>query len=92
MCTLCAGAQDTTKVHLITYDEAIHIALGESYTVKYYKEDMDATRYAYLFRKAQFKPLLDFGLFAPSWDEGMKEIQQADGLPVYNSTGSLQVG
>lgn len=92
LCTLYAGAQDTTKVHLITYDEAIRIALGESYTVKYYKEEMDATRYSYLFTKAQFKPLLGFDFFAPAWDEGMKEIQQADGLPVYNSTGSLQVG
>lgn len=92
LCTLYAGAQDTTKVHLITYDEAIRIALGESYTVKYYKEEMDATHYSYLFTKAQFKPLLGFDFFAPAWDEGMKEIQQADGLPVYNSTGSLQVG
>lgn len=44
----------------ITYDEAIHIALGESYTVKYYKEDMDATRYILIFyTKAQFKPLAE---------------------------------
>lgn len=76
----------------ITYDEAIRIALGESYTVKYYKEDMDATRYSYLYTKAQFKPLLNFDFFTPSWTESMAEITQADGLPVYNSNGSLQVG
>ena len=50
------------------------------------------TRYSYLYTKAQFKPLLNFDLFTPSWAEGMTEISQADGLPVYNSIGSLQVG
>jgi outer membrane protein TolC len=76
----------------ITFDEAISIALGESYTMHYYKEDMDATHYAYLYRKAQFKPFLNFDLFAPSWTERVQEIYQTDGLPVYNSTGSLQAG
>jgi len=74
----------------ITYDEAISIALGESYTVHYYKEDMEATRFSYLYTKAQFKPFMDFSLFTPSWEEGVQEIYQANGLPVYNSTGSLK--
>ena len=87
-----AGHAETENLRQITYDEAIHIALGESYTVKYYKEDMDATRYSYLYTKAQFKPLLNFDFFTPSWTESLTEISQADGLPVYNSTGSLQVG
>ena len=82
-------AQETRK---ITFDEAISIALGESYTVHYYKEDMEATRYSYLYTKAQFKPFLDFNLFTPSWEEGVQEILQTDGLPVYNSTGSLKAG
>ena len=76
----------------ITFDEAISIALGESYTVHYYKEDMEATRYSYLYTKAQFKPYLDFNIFTPSWEEGVQEIQQTNGLPVYNSTGSLKAG
>lgn len=87
-----AGHAETDNLRTITYDEAIRIALGESYTVKYYKEDMDATRYSYLYTKAQFKPMLDFSLFTPSWTEELTEVSQADGLPVYNSTGSLQVG
>lgn len=85
-------AQDTTAVRRIGYDEAIRIALGESYTVKYYQEDMEATHYSYLFTRSQFKPFLNFDFNAPAWNEGMQEIQRADGLPVYNSTGSLQVG
>ncbi|MDR0682576.1 MAG: TolC family protein [Dysgonamonadaceae bacterium] len=76
----------------ITFDEAISIALSESHTVHYYKEDMEATRYSYLYTQAQFKPFLDFDLFIPSWEEGVQEIYQANGLPVYNSTGSVKAG
>jgi len=78
------------QVRTISFDEAIRIALGESYTAKYYREDMEATRYSYLYTKANFKPLLDFELSMPSWIEGLTTIYQADGLPVYNSTSSLQ--
>ena len=80
------------QVRIISYDEAIRIALGESYTVKYYKEDMEATRYSYLYTKANFKPLLDFDVFTPSWNESLSTIYRADGLPVYNSTSTLQAG
>lgn len=82
----------TNAQRKITYDEAIAVALGESYTIHYYKEDMEATRYSYLYTKAQFKPFIDMSLFTPSWKEGVQEINQTDGLPVYNSTGSLQAG
>ena len=85
----CISASAARK---ITYDQAVRIALGESYTAKYFREEMDASRFSYLFTKAQFKPILDFNIFAPSWDEGVREISRPDGLPVYNSTGSLQVG
>ena len=80
------------EVRKITFDEAIFIALGESYTVKYYKEELESTRFYYLYTKANFKPLLNFDLFTPSWNEGLSTIYQADGLPVYNSTSSLQAG
>lgn len=89
---LMIGLHGFGQGRTLSCDEAINIALGESYTVKYYKEDMDATRFAYLYTKADFKPLLSFNLFAPSWNEGLSTIYQADGLPVYNSTGTLQAG
>ena len=80
------------QVRTISYDEAIRIALGESYTVQYYKEELESTRFSYLYTKANFKPLLNFDLFTPSWSEGLSTIYQADGLPVYNSTSALQAG
>lgn len=79
-------------IRKITYDDAIQIALAESYTVKYHKKDMDATHYSYLYTKADFKPILSFDLFAPSWSESLQGITQVDGLPIYNSNSSMQVG
>ena len=82
----------SSQVRTISYDEAIRIALGESFTAQYYREEMESTRYSYLFTKSNFKPLLNFDVFAPSWVEGLSTIYQADGLPVYNSTSALQAG
>lgn len=81
----------SAKQH-ISYEKAIRIALGESYTVKYYKEDMNAVHYSYLFTKSDFKPMLNVDLFTPSWNEKLEGISQSDGLPVYNSVGSIQAG
>ena len=78
--------------HLLTFDQAVSIALGESYTAHYYQEEMEATHYSYLYTKAQFKPFLNFNLFTPSWEEGVQSIYQSEGLPVYNSYGSLRTG
>jgi outer membrane protein TolC len=79
-------------VRKISYNEAIGIALGESYRINYYREEMDATRFSYLYTKSEFKPMLDLNLFTPSWSEELREISQVDGLPVYNSIGSIQAG
>lgn len=88
----CCQWLQAQHVRKITYDEAIAIALGESYTSRYYKEDMEATHYSYLYTKAQFKPMLDLGLYTPSWNEEVQGISQVDGLPVYNSVGTLKAG
>jgi outer membrane protein TolC len=77
---------------LLTIDEAINIALHESYTVQSNDEARNAMRYEYLYYKAQFKPRLDLNLYAPSWDEQVSAVAQTNDLPVYNSTSSIQLG
>jgi outer membrane protein TolC len=84
------NASDSKKI--ISYQEAIRIALGESFRVNYYQEEITATRFSYLYTKAEFKPLLNFSLFTPSWSEELAQISQVNGLPVYNSIGSIQTG
>ena len=80
------------SARVLTYQDAIHIALNESYTIKSFEQNKEAMEWAYLFRKAEFKPRIDIGVFAPSWNESVIPVQQANGLPVYNSFGSMQFG
>lgn len=88
-CTLKFFGQDTL---LITFDDAVRIALKESYTIKSFNSEQQAMQYFFSFYKATFKPRLDLNLYAPVWSESVTAIQQADTLPVYNSIGSLQIG
>jgi outer membrane protein TolC len=76
----------------LTIEQAINIALQESYTVQSNDEDRKAMQYLYLYYKAQFKPRLDLDLFTPSWNEQVSAVAQINDLPVYNSTSSIQFG
>lgn len=78
--------------HILTYEQAIEIALHESYTIKSYAEDLKAMEFSYLYYKAQFKPRLDLEIFSPSWSENVTAVERADGLPVYNSVGNMKFG
>jgi len=82
-------AQEKT---VLTIDRAIDIALHGSYTVRSNDENRKAMQYQYLYYQAQFKPQLDMNLYAPSWNESVTEVPQADALPVYNSTSSIRFG
>jgi len=77
---------------ILTYEDAINIALKQSHTVKSYQEQRTAMQHYFNFYKAQFKPRLDFNVFTPSWNEMVTPVPRADGLPVYNSAGSMQFG
>lgn len=81
--------QDTI---VITYNKAINIALNESYSIKSHSENKKAMQSYFMYHKAQFKPRLDFDFFAPKWSESVYQVNLAEGLPVFNSNGSLQVG
>ena len=84
-----AKSQDTLY---LTCTGAVEIALGKSYSTRSFETDKQAMQYYFSYYKAMFKPRLDLNLCAPLWQESVTEIEQANGLPVYNSTGSLQFG
>lgn len=77
---------------ILTYDETINIALNKSYTVKSYLENKIYMQQYFNYYKAEFKPRLDINVFTPSWNENVLQIQNPQGLPVYNSFGSMQYG
>jgi outer membrane protein TolC len=76
----------------LTIEQAINIALQESYTVQTNDESRKAMQFEYLYYKAMFKPRLDMNLYAPSWDESVSAVAQINDLPVYNSTSSIRLG
>ncbi|MFC1732580.1 TolC family protein [candidate division KSB1 bacterium] len=80
------------NARVIGYDEAIRIALGQSFTIKSYLEKQRAMEQSYNYNKAQFKPRIDISAFAPSLNETVQPVQRIDGLPVYNSVGTMQAG
>jgi len=84
-----ALAQEKT---ILTIEQAIDFALHGSFTVRSNDENRRAMQYQYLYYQAQFKPKLDMNLYAPSWNESVSEVPQADALPVYNSTSSIKFG
>ena len=87
--TIKIFGQDTL---LITFNDAVRIALKESFTIRSFNSNQQAMQYYFSFYKATFKPRLDLNLYAPSWAEYVTAIQQADTLPVYNSVGSMLIG
>jgi outer membrane protein TolC len=78
--------------HILSYEDAIAVALNESYTIQSYAENLKAMEFSYLYYKAQFKPRLDLNLFTPQWSENVTPVERADGLPVYNSVGDMKIG
>jgi len=77
---------------VLTYQDAIYIALNQSHAVKSYSEQKRAMEFYYNYNKAMFKPRLDFQTFLPTFSEHVTRISIPDGLPVYNSTGVLGYG
>ena len=88
LCTLVSSGQKL----VLTYDDAINMALNISYTIKEYRNNRLKSELSYDYHKAMFKPRLDFDVFAPEWQESVQPIYQPDALPVYNSTGLLRFG
>lgn len=89
---LIAPSAQAAEPLTLTCEQAIAIALHKSYTVQSYRAERNAMQHSYAYSLAMFKPRLDFTLYAPSFEESVTAIQQAEGLPVYNSTGLLQAG
>jgi len=77
---------------IISYNDAVRIALEQSYTIKSFLEKRRAMEESYLYSKAQFKPRIDLTAFAPAFNETVQPVERIDGLPVYNSVGTMQAG
>jgi len=92
MCLAVFSRLSGQQERVLTYDETVRIALGQSYTVKSFQEEKNSMHHYFRYRQAMFRPRMDMTLFAPQWNENVIPVQRADGVPVYNSFGTMQAG
>jgi outer membrane protein TolC len=83
------SGQDTL---VLNYADAIRISLRQSYTIKTHELGKREMQHYYQYNRAMFKPRLDLNLNVPAWNEFVNRIEQPDGLPVYNTYSSLEIG
>jgi len=83
------SGQDTL---VLSCEDAVGIALGQSYTIKSHELRKQEMHHFYQYNRAMFKPRLDMSLNLPLWNEFVNRIEQPDGLPVYNTYSSLEIG
>lgn len=75
---------------VLTLQEAIDIALRESYTVKSFQQDVIGNAERYRSQRANFRPYANFNIRTPSFMENVNLTYTPEGLPVYQSRGNLQ--
>ena len=78
-----AGAEKA----ILTLDEAIKIALEQSYEMKSLRLSLNQAAQNLIAAKGRFKTNADLSLEAPNWNETVSEIQVPGALPVFNTTG-----
>ncbi|MBT4483013.1 MAG: TolC family protein [Candidatus Latescibacteria bacterium] len=84
-CTTSAPAQ-----RLLSLQDAIDIALEQSYEMKSLKLTLIEAEENRLAAKYRFRTNADLNLNTPRWAEDMREVPVANALPIYNSLGSMR--
>ncbi|MFC1558464.1 TolC family protein [candidate division KSB1 bacterium] len=75
---------------VLTLNDAIRIALKESYTVKSFRQDVIQREGFYRSQKANFRPYANLNVQTPNFAERVQTVLQPSGLPIYESRGSME--
>ena len=75
---------------LLNLNDAIDIALEQSYQMKSLRLAMVSAKENLDAAKGRFKTNADMRLDVPSWSESVSEIPVQDALPVFNTTGRMR--
>ncbi len=76
---------------VLTLDEAIDIALKQSYSIKNLEQNVVSAERNLWAAKAGYRTNIQSSIYAPAYDEGFKLIETLDGTPVAKQYGSFQV-
>ena len=75
---------------LLSLEQAIEIALEDGYEMKSLRLQLMQAEENRLAAKYRFRTNADMIFNTPSWSERVSSVQVPDGLPVYNSLGTLR--
>ena len=75
---------------LLSLEEAIDIALEQGYDMKTLRLQVIEAEENRLAAKYRFRTNADISLNTPNWSENVREVQVPNGLPVYNSLGTMR--
>ena len=79
------------EVVVLTLDEAIETALGESYSIKNLQQYVVAAERNLWAAKAGYRTNITTSIYTPQYDEGFTLVEQVSGNPVAKQFGSLKV-
>ena len=75
---------------LLSIEDAINIALEQGYDMKTLRLQVIEAEENRLAAKYRFRTNANMSLSTPSWAENVTAVQVPDGLPVYNSLGTMR--
>ncbi|MCD6307860.1 MAG: TolC family protein, partial [Candidatus Latescibacteria bacterium] len=87
---VAAAAPGASAEILLSLDEAINIALEKGYDMKSHRLSLIQAEQNNLAARYRFRTNVDMNFSTPSWNENVREVQVPNGLPVYNSLGTLR--
>ncbi|MFC1693220.1 TolC family protein, partial [Candidatus Latescibacterota bacterium] len=85
LCAPCVSAE-----LLLSLEDAIDIALEQGYEMKSLRLTLIEAEENRRAAKYRFRTNADLSFNTPNWSEDMREVPVPDGLPVYNSLGTLR--
>lgn len=75
---------------ILTLQQAIDYALGQSYSMKLLGLSLESARFNMLARKGAFKTSASMSFSAPNLTEQLMAIENVEGLPSYTTRGVMQ--
>ena len=87
---MARGAHYTAGETVLTLNDAIDIALEESYNMKSLRLQVIQAEQTRNAAKYRFRTHIDLNLDVPDWSERVQSVEVPNALPVYNSYGTLR--
>lgn len=87
---LAYGTHNATGETVLTLNDAIDIALEESYNMKSLRLQVIQAEQNRNAAKYRFRTQIDLNLDVPDWSERVQSVEVPNALPVYNSYGTLR--